>query len=246
VTEQQIYDLIFSEEDLSWQSLLMEVVKQEDLDPWDIDVSKLVKGYIKSLKKIKHANLRISGKVILSAGLLLKVKSKRFVNEDMQKLERLFQNAEEAEMDDMDDFGDVDLLAQGKEKTEYPLYPRMPQPRRRKVSIYDLVDALDKAMKVRQRRVDRRMPYARQRIEIPDFQNVEGMIVTVYENIRNWFKKKKTKLTFEELLPDDDRESKVFTFIPLLHLNNERRIDLRQEEHFGDIEIRMVGRAAKA
>ena len=29
----------------------------------------------------------------------------------------------------------------------------------------------------------------------------------------------------------------VYTFIPLLHLSNQRRIDLWQKEHFGEIEI---------
>ena len=243
MTEQQIYDLIFNENDLSWQSLLMDVVKEENLYPWDIYISKLVKGYVDTVKKMKNANLRISGKVVLAAGLLLKVKSKRFVEHEMIQFDNLLKSAEQQQYVD-DDFADIDLLANSSdEKTEYPLYPRMPQPRKRKVSIYDLVEALDKAMGVRQRRIDRRMPYARQRILIPDAKDIEGIIVTVYDKIRNFFKKnKQDKLTFSKLVPGDDKDSRLFTFIPLLHLSNERRVDLKQETHFGEIEVSLIPR----
>ena len=107
------------------------------------------------------------------------------------------------------------------------------------------MQALDKAMLVRQRRIDRVLPYLKHKIEIPDFKDVEGMIVVVYQKIRDFFKsKKQDKLTFSQLVPGDDKKSKVYTFIPLLHLNNERRIDLKQEKAFDEIEISMVGRKA--
>ena len=243
MSEQQIYELIFNDDDLSWQSILIDVVKEENLNPWDIDISKLVKGYVDTIKKLKQANLRISGKVVLAAGLLLKVKSKRFVEHEMIQFDNLLRSAEEQQYVD-EDFADIDLLAASSdEKTEYPLYPRMPQPRKRKVSIYDLVEALDKAMGVRQRRIDRRMPYARQRILIPDAKDIEGIIVTVYDRIRKFFKSNKNdKLTFSKLVSGDDRESRLFTFIPLLHLSNERRVDLKQETHFGEIEVSLIPR----
>ena len=38
------------------------------------------------------------------------------------------------------------------------------------------------------------------------------------------------------------KEDKVFTFIPLLHLTNQRKIDLNQENHFGEIEIVLAKR----
>ncbi|MFH2028457.1 MAG: segregation/condensation protein A, partial [Nanoarchaeota archaeon] len=43
--------------------------------------------------------------------------------------------------------------------------------------------------------------------------------------------------TFSQLIPDDTREGRVYTFIPLLHLTNQRKVDLEQYQHFGDIEI---------
>ncbi|MBD3259568.1 hypothetical protein GF371_02945 [Candidatus Woesearchaeota archaeon] len=68
------------------------------------------------------------------------------------------------------------------------------------------------------------------------------IIVKVYKDIIKFFKNGKKKVTFTQLLPAQDKESKVFTFVPLLHLSNERRIDLHQKEHFGEIEIELLKR----
>ena len=64
----------------------------------------------------------------------------------------------------------------------------------------------------------------------------------MYKKVKDWFSGGNTKLTFNQLLPADDKESKVFTFIPLLHLENERRINMLQQHPFGEIEIEMLRR----
>ena len=46
-------------------------------------------------------------------------------------------------------------------------------------------------------------------------------------------------LTFTQLIPSDAKKDKVLTFIPLLHLTNQRKIDLIQEKHFSEIEIKL-------
>ena len=45
------------------------------------------------------------------------------------------------------------------------------------------------------------------------------------------------RLTFSQLVPSNTKEDKIYTFIPLLHLTTQRKIDLTQQEHFGEIEI---------
>ena len=241
--EKQIYSLIFNEDEISWQTLLMELVRTEGLDPWDLDVSKLANSYIKTVKKLKQANLNVSGKVILASAMLLKVKSKKLVGEELDKLDQLFKQTEE-QAEYLEDLEDVNLLEPmlNREKEENPLYPKTPQPRKRKVSVFDLVEAMEKAMDVRKRRVTSRMPYARKKIEIPSSVDVSEVIVKVYKDILKFFKKGKGKVTINQLLPAQDKESKVFTFVPLLHLSNERRINLNQKEHFGEIEIELLKR----
>ena len=47
----------------------------------------------------------------------------------------------------------------------------------------------------------------------------------------------KEKLTFTKLLPSESKEDKVHTFIPLLHLAQQNKIELVQETPFGEIEV---------
>ena len=122
-----------------------------------------------------------------------------------------------------------------KETEEASLIPRTPQPRKRKVSIYDLMGALQKALEVKKRRVLRSIPTGE--IDIPEKKkDITLVIKEIYEKIRNFFKTGK-RLTFSQLIPSDSKEDKVYAFIPLLHLTHQEKVDLNQEEHFGEIEI---------
>ena len=66
-----------------------------------------------------------------------------------------------------DEFFEVTSDMEEYEKEENAqLIPRIPQPRKRKVSIYDLVGALQKALEVKKRRVIRSIPDAP--LDIPE------------------------------------------------------------------------------
>jgi len=225
----------------------MELVKAEGMDPWNIDISEIANKYIQVVRKLRETNLRVSGKVVLASALLLAVKSKRLLGTELNELDRLF--AQSKETDEYADFDDVDLLqpyGQDTDSLNKVIFPRTPQPRKRKVSVYDLVEALEKAMKVRHRRLVKRLPNAKQKIKIPDAIDVTEMIVKVYSQIKNYFSHSEKNLTFSKLLPAEDKESKVFTFIPLLHLETERRINLTQQRPFGEIGIEMLRKNPKA
>ena len=71
--------------------------------------------------------------------------------------------------------------------------------------------------------------------------DISSLIMDVYTRIKTWFTTKE-KLTFSELVHTDNKEEKIFTFIPLLHLENQRRVDLNQQDHFGEIYINLAGR----
>ena len=122
--------------------------------------------------------------------------------------------------------------------TEIPtLIPRTPQPRKRKVSIYDLVEALERALEVKKRRLLHSIPPMN--VEAPKKKkDITEIIREVYIKIRTFFVSSvKDKLTFGKLLPSESREDKVHTFIPLLHLAQQNKIELVQESPFGEIQI---------
>ncbi len=235
---ESIFKLIVEEDELTWQTILYDLVRTEQMDPWDIDISLLTQKYIELVKQLKQMDFRISGKVLLAAAILLKIKSNRLVGEDLDALDRLISASEQG---DEEAFFDVLEETRGEADAEKArLIPRTPQPRKRKVSIYDLVDALQQALEVKKRRVLSGAPITQ--FEIPK-KGIEITLVVrdIYKKIKDFFVlHKRAKLTFSNLVPSQNKEDKVYTFIPLLHLTHERRIDLWQYEHFGEIEIELL------
>ena len=231
-TNERIFQLLYNQDEVTWQSLLYDLIKKEQMNPWDVNISLLTKKYIETIKKLKELDFRISGKVLLAAAILLKMKSNRLLNEDLSELDRLLTQSEEELIDELD------LEEPQRQHDEkHTLIPRTPQPRKRKVSVFDLVKALEKALEVKQRRVMNSIPPMD--VKIPKkTKDITQIIREVYTKIRSFFiiNKQKT-LTFTQLVPSKTKEDKIYTFIPLLHLTTQRKVNLSQQEYFGEIEI---------
>ena len=87
--QDKLYEIIINKDEITWQSLIYDLIKSGQLDPWDVDISLLSKRYIEALKQLKEANFFISGKVLLAAAFLLKIKSEKLVNEDFAEFDSL-------------------------------------------------------------------------------------------------------------------------------------------------------------
>ena len=86
---ERIFEILFDKDELTWQSIIQELIKTEQMDPWDVNISLLTKKYIETIKKLKELDFRVSGKVLLAAAILLKIKSNKLVGEDIEYLDRL-------------------------------------------------------------------------------------------------------------------------------------------------------------
>ena len=231
---EKIFSIIFSKADeITWQNIIYELVKSEQMDPWDINISTISQKYIDMLRTLKEHDFRVSGKVLLAAAILLKIKSTKLVGDDLSELDRLLIGVEE-EMEELgfEEGSDPQKLG------EIPsLIPRTPQPRKRKVSIFDLVEALEKALEVKKRRLLNSIPPLN--LQAPKKgKDITEIIKEIYGRIKSFFVGAlKNKLTFSKLLPSESKEDKVHTFIPLLYLAQQNKIELVQETQFGDIEV---------
>jgi chromatin segregation and condensation protein Rec8/ScpA/Scc1 (kleisin family) len=189
-------------------------------------------------------DFRISGKIVLASAILLRIKSNRLLMYDISAWDALMKSVDEIEeenllFDDVQGYGTASIAMQA------ALVPRTPQPRKRKVSVYDLIGALEKALGVQTRRIlyKNNIPV----MNIPQKQlDMTLIIKDMYKRIVAYFKKSNSKLTFSQLVSDSEtKEEKVLTFIPLLHLDNDKKIDLLQQDHFSEIEVKLV-KSAKA
>ena len=231
---EQIFELLLDKDEVTWQDIMKDLVKSEQMNLWDINISSLTKKYIETIKKLKELDFRVSGKMLLAAAILLKIKSNKLVGEDIEYLDRLISEQDEEELLDFEE----EIRPRQQEEMPTNLIPRTPQPRKRKVSIYDLMGALEKALEVKRRRVLKSIPPMN--VEIPKkSRDISDIIKEVYGKIKVFFwEHRKDRLTFSKLIPEGaTKEDKVYTFVPLLHLTNQRKIDLFQQQHFGDIDI---------
>lgn len=234
-THDRILDIVVEKDEITWQNMIYELVKHENMNPWNVEVSRLADRYVQMLKKLKELDFRVSGKVLLAAAILLKIKSQKLLSDDMGELDRLM--SPDPEMSEEEFYEDLEAQPGIREEEIPSLIPRTPQPRKRKVSIYDLMLALQKALEVRDRRILRQIPSVK--VEMPEKQvDMSDLIGQLYKKIKECFESSQ-KVTFTQITTDMNKTKKIHNFLALLHLANidQRKIDLIQSENLGEIEI---------
>jgi chromatin segregation and condensation protein Rec8/ScpA/Scc1 (kleisin family) len=231
--EQKIYNIIVEEHQPSWKSMIMDLVSAGRIDCWDVDVGLLSKMYLERIRQMHEAELQISGTMLLAAAFLLKMKSTRLVGEDLNEFDRLLAQS---------DLSEEELYAPfeqpRQQQEQHQLLPRTPQARTRKVTIFDLVRALEKALETKHRRLIR--------IGSPEAEaflphkpvDLQLAMKLVYKRIREHASMYRSKtMNWSQLLPSEDRHARIATFIPLLHLSTQRKIDLEQDAPLSDFRI---------
>jgi len=235
----QILDMLLKKDEITWQNIIYDLVKSERMDPWDIDISILTNKYLDIVRKLTETNFFISGKVILASSILLKIKSTKLLTENISSFDNLLNPEEEEEIEQLED---EQLAPQPK------LTIKTPIARKRKVSIQDLVSALEKALEVDKRRKVRIERYESipEEIEVPRKKvDIGKKIKDIYVKIVSFFETKKTDITFTQLTPSPSKKDKVFTFVPLLHLENQNKISMYQSKPFDEIQIKLKNKEAK-
>jgi segregation and condensation protein A len=247
--QEQIFEILFEHDEITWKQIIFGLIDSEQMDPWDIDISRIAQKFLVMLKKLKQMDFRISGKIVLASAILLKMKSTKLMEEEIAALDHLIHSAEEPV--DLGLFGELPvegalLIDQNGKGNRPGLVVRTPQPRKRKVSVYDLVEALEKALETDARRV-REPPKLIKEAKAPqDHVDMSAIIREVYDKVNHHYKQRNAALlTFEDLIPSQEREDKVLTFIPLLHLDFQRKLDLEQRSHFGAINVHLLQRDAR-
>jgi len=230
--QEKIYDMLMKQNEISWKDIIYGLVKSEEMDPWDIDVSVLTKKYIQALKDLQEMNFFLGGKVLLASAILVRIKSHKFIEQDISDFDNyLFHQEEEDLYEDDTEFVRPTMDVP-------PLAIKTPQPRKRKVSVTDLISALEKALTTNKKKIMRMNSMLRfHRPTIPVRKvDIDQLIIDMLEELNKHFQKKDFVI-FHELVKGEEKMDKILTLLPLLHLENEKKIHLVQEKSFSDIKI---------
>ena len=200
--------------------ILLELVRNNKLDPWDIDIEKLTKVFLQRIQEMRELDLRVSGRTLLSAAILLRMKSRRLagISEDAQ---------DDAELDEDLDLDLPDLGA----ITMMQLTPR-------KITLDELIGALQDALS--------EPPPPKPKIRgkpKPFIPTLDGFYVNIEEKLGEFhqriagFVPDGEIIGLTDLLQEDTRIEFVRTLLLSLFLGKDGKIDLWQEEPFGEIFI---------
>lgn len=236
INHEQFYDLITGEE-VSWQAIIYDLIKTEQLNPWDIDLAILAEKYMEIIQQLEEANFFVSSKVLLACALLLRLKSEILNNDYIKSLD-------EAMYGKKDDKKYV-LERIELDEDELPmLIPRTPMPRFKKVTLKELMLALNKAIETEGRRIKRDISAKQaeksalstlpKESRVPLKDRIQEIMNLITKSINERADK---EIKFHEIAPT--RKEKLENFLPLLHLDNHERIFVKQEGHFQDILIKL-------
>jgi segregation and condensation protein A len=233
VSQDQIHGLLF-EEKLSWQAIIYDLIKSEQLDPWDIDLGVLANKFLDRVSKLEEANFFISSQVLLAASLLLRLKSEILLNQYIPSLDAILFGEKKEKKKEAQNMIEFDEEVPG-------LVLRTPLPRFKKVTLEELMNALGHAIRTENRRIRKVIIAKQQEMEtamaLPKHRiNIKDKIKEVYARLKNIFSKREEKLAFSEF-SGKSMEDRVATFIPLLHLDTQHKVWLEQNGHFEEIWI---------
>jgi len=232
VGQDQIHDLLFNRE-IGWQEIIYDLINTEQLDPWNIDIIILSDKYLDKIKEIEEADFFVSSKVLLAASLLLRIKSEILLNRYIKSIDEIL-------------FGKKESIKIQLERIELnedipELIPRSPMPRFRKVSLKELMESLNKAIITENRRIKKEI-VSKNTLRESSFSlpkrkfSIKDKIKEIYRDLTDWFKEKKEdKITFANFAKN--KEEKIIAFLPLLYLEDQKKIWLDQKNPFEDINI---------
>ncbi len=233
VKQEQIHDLLFNRE-IGWKEIIYDLINTEQLNPWDINIIVLTEKYLEKVTKIEETDFFVSSKVLLAAALLLRIKSEILLNEYIKSIDEILFGKKEKKKH---------VLERIELEGEIPeLIPRSPIPRFKKVTLKELIESLNKAITTENRRIKKEIINKNALREIsfsiPKRKfNVKNKIKEIYENLFSHLKKeKRKKISFTNFI-GKNKEDRIIAFLPLLHLETQKKIWLEQENHFDEIHI---------
>ncbi len=202
-----------------WQEVIASIVVEEGMDPMSIDIIRLADSFMIYLHRMKKFDFRVPARFILIASVLLRMKCEMMLEEEMKKEELEKERIPPINVDDVPSLS--------------PPILRRPT---RKVTLNELVNALNKALEFKERKETSklRMRRAVENLIEPE-EDIEIRINRIFDEIL----RQGTYIRFSDLVPVWKRKEIVDTFIPLLHLSQRGKVECEQEGFFKEIMIRV-------
>lgn len=222
----ELVDLI---EKPDWKIILVELVKTEKMDPWNIDITELADKYLKKINALGGRDLRLPANAILASAILLRFKAR------VLKV---------TPFDDEDEWEEkrVGELTPGQKSEIEALLPELrviKSSREGKVSLDDLVLSIEKMLEKHKGGFEKH-PFGEK--EVIEFR-LPGLDYDIESHLDETLSEIKNKadsqgfLVFSRLVESKKPFEIINYFLACLFLANKEKINLWQDEFFGEIFI---------
>jgi segregation and condensation protein A len=221
--------------------ILVQLAERGEIDPWNIDIVDVTDRFLEELERRKELDLRVSGRTLFYAATLLRMKS-GYLDEVPEE------EAEDDETSLFDEGFDFDgEFAEGEagpiERLEREIRRRLDRKRLRKspVTLFELITELKNAEREQRRRQRYTDPFGDHLISADDVVGIahdEGYQEAVMDIMAECEECVGSGgiVTLSELCRHLEK-SPPEIYIPLLFLMSEGRVNLWQEEFFGELFI---------
>lgn len=219
--------------------LLLHLIKEQDIDIYDIKIEDITKQYLDYIRHMKELNLEIASEYLVMASELIEMKSKMLLPKKKEKedddyeedprellIERLLAYKRYKEI--TSEFKDLEL-------TRKMVFTREPDNLNRYVKedenseelgVVDLIDAFNNLLK-------------RKELDRPIATKITKKELSVTEKvnkIKNILRNKK-KINFEDIFEVSTKEEVIISFLSVLEMVKKDEILLTQEGNFKNIVI---------
>ena len=205
--------------------ILVNLAKNGEIDPWNINIVELTDKFLKRVDELEKMDLRVSGRTLLYASILLRMKSNALVEVEEPPEE-------------------IDIESDNFEISDYPV-PSMPLRRysKRPVTLEELLTELKRAEafeKKRLNRVENKKDEIRATLEdvlsVAHEEDIENRIGKMRYMLNELLEKQKS-IKFSEISSTLDRTGILMAYLAILFLATKKEIWIEQEEFFGEIFI---------
>lgn len=222
----------------SWEQIIYKIIAWEGLDPWDLDLSALSSAFTDYILQMKEMDFKLPAKFVMIAAVLLRMKSDnltllKYFSEDnyMEFQDGVYiEGSDEADVIDNTENGILNFEVNA---------ITVPQKRipKRKIMIDELISSLRRVLNAQDRRTAKKIK-AKDMIKIRE-DNITKRIGRLYEKINSMLTKvRKDEVKFSKLVDRWEKQEVVNTFLPLVFLESEKKVECRQEEMFKEIFVK--------
>jgi segregation and condensation protein A len=222
--------------------LLLYLIKKEEVDIYEVNLTKLATQFIEYIETMRLLDLEIAGEFLVMASTLMYIKSKELLPIEKQVVVEGDDEGEDPRWElirqlvEYKKFKDAAAQLQTLEATRENTFPRLPirpvfeeeaKPVKAEVSIFDLLNAVNSVLQRFSKKEDARDIFEEK-------WTVSEKIEFVMKSIAE-----RGKVTFSELFAQAASRSEVVcTFLAMLELIRLKQLVCTQPEPFAEIEVR--------